>query len=76
MQELKKQDEQALSQQKSGPQAQETTEQNPPQTSNSRARTQTNEREREIAIVLLVSLTSDSKNVKPVGRLLTSDSKM
>jgi len=34
------------------------------------------EREREIAIVLLVSLTSDSKNVKPVGRLLTSDSKM
>jgi len=34
------------------------------------------ESEREIAIVLLVSLTSDSKTVKPVGRLLTSNRKM
>jgi hypothetical protein len=42
----------------------------------SRPHANTRDREREIAIVLLVSLTSDSKKVKPVGRLLTSDSKM
>ncbi len=40
------------------------------------SRPHANTREREIAIVLLVSLTSESKNVNPVVRLLTSDSKM